>query len=269
MRDDHRHPENPVSMSVKSNHDDAGQAVPHPDNAVVMIADRDRAAAESLRSLVTQAGFHPLLAPDSQTARAHLLSKPISAILLDFHLQQHHRVIERCNLLTHSHPPVILLIQAEQAAQLLDSPLLYAAHDFVSRPFLPQDLLTRLRQVIWRPRLRAAPENRGNSSVVQRNIRLNLEQRQVIIGVERVGLTPNECQLLKVLLRKKGEIVGKDELVQAVWSGRFYNDENVLRVTIRRLRTKIEPNPSQPMLVETVYGKGYRLSSQVPKPPLQ
>jgi two-component system response regulator RegX3 len=269
MRDDQRHLENLFSTSVKPTRRDAGYTIPHPDNAVVMIADRNSVAAEALGSLLTQAGFQPLLAPDSQTIHAQLRNKPISAILLDFHLQQNHRVIERCDLLTRSHPPVILLIPAEQAAQLSESPLLYAAHDFVSKPFLPQDLLTRLRRAIWHPRLRATSENRGNSSVIPRNIRLNVEQRQVIIGVERVALTPNECQLLKVLLRKTGEIVGKDELVQAVWSGRFYNDENVLRVTIRRLRTKIEPNPSQPMLVETVYGKGYRLSSEVPKPPLQ
>ncbi len=269
MRDHYHQPANPATTSVRPSHRHAGQAGTRPDNAAVMIVDRDEAVAESLRWLLKQAGFHPLLATDRQTAHAQIRSKPISAILLDFHLQQHYEVIERCDLLTGGHPPVLLLVPAEQAVQLLNSPLLYATHDFVSKPFLPQDLLTRLRQVIWRPRLRATPENHANNGAALRDIQLNLEQRHVVIGVERVALTPNECQLLKVLLRKTGEIVGKDELVQAVWSGRFYNDENVLRVTIRRLRTKIELNPSQPLLVETVYGKGYRLSSQVRKPTLQ
>ena len=269
MRVHYRQPTNPASPPVRPSHPHEGQARSRPDNAVVMIVDRDKAAAESLRRLLKQAGFHPLLATDRQTAHAQIRSKPISAILLDFHLQQHCKVIERCDLLTGRHPPILLLVPTEQAVQLLNSPLLHAAHDFVSKPFLPQDLLTRLRQVIWHPRLRATSENHANNGAALRDIRLNLEQRQVIIGVERVTLTPNECQLLKVLLRKTGEIVGKDELVQAVWSGRFYNDENVLRVTVRRLRTKIELNPSQPILVETVYGKGYRLSSQVAKPTLQ
>ena len=150
--------------------------------------------------------------------------------------------------------PVIALTENCVTSRHLEF-LIDEADDYLSKPFSSNELLVRVELLLrnqqntyWRQNIISAGD-------------LTLDKVSNSLTIEKsvINLTPNECQLLSYLMHKPGQTVRKDEIIRAVWENRFYNDSNALRVTIRRLRYKIERNPSKPGYLLTVYGVGYKL----------
>ena len=134
------------------------------------------------------------------------------------------------------------------------------ADDYMVKPFLPRELILRVGAVLRRcyPAERAD----GEGSVRLAACALDFDRAEVVRGVDRIPLTATEFKLLRALCRNAGKIVTIDLLCEAVWGDNPYGYENSLMAHIRRIREKIEANPSKPVSLITVKGLGYKLITE-------
>ncbi|MFR8011799.1 MAG: response regulator transcription factor [Clostridia bacterium] len=134
------------------------------------------------------------------------------------------------------------------------------ADDYIVKPFLPRELILRVGAVLRRcyPAERAD----GEGSVRLAACALDFDRAEVVRGGERIPLTATEFKLLRALCRNAGKIVTIDLLCEAVWGDNPYGYENSLMAHIRRIREKIEANPSKPVSLITVKGLGYKLITE-------
>ena len=127
------------------------------------------------------------------------------------------------------------------------------ADDYIVKPFLPKELYLRIMAILRRC-------YKGENPLVQlKNSQIDFSRAQVIKGKEYIPLTAKEHELLSVLYRNAGRIVTIDALCEAVWGDNPFGYENSLMAHIRRIREKIEKNPSQPVSLVTIKGLGYKL----------
>lgn len=130
------------------------------------------------------------------------------------------------------------------------------ANDYITKPFGAGELLARIR-VAMRSRRMESVE--ATSLILLGELRIDLDNRLVTLGTEELHLTPTEHKLLVVLARRVGRVVSHRELLREVWGPESTEQIEYLRVYMRQLRYKIEPEPSQPRYLVTIPGLGYRL----------
>ena len=150
--------------------------------------------------------------------------------------------------------PIIVLSARDREAEKIAA-LDLGANDYVEKPFGVGELLARLRAC-----LRQAPDRAVTSEPLEiGDVRIDLEQRRVTRGDAHVRLTPKEFDVLAVLVRKAGKVIGHRDLLTAVWGAAHATDTQYLRVVVGQLRQKLEIDPANPGLIETEPGVGYRL----------
>ena len=148
-------------------------------------------------------------------------------------------------------PVLFLTARGEEEDKFLGLGL--GADDYIVKPFLPRELILRIGVILRRCYKEEQPVVRLSGCTV------DFERAQVIKGEEKLPLTAKEFALLSALYRNSGKIVTIDMLCQAVWGDNPYGYENSLMAHIRRIREKIEENPSKPVSLITVKGLGYKL----------
>jgi DNA-binding response OmpR family regulator len=132
------------------------------------------------------------------------------------------------------------------------------ADDYVTKPFSPREVLGRVKAILRRSKKGVEPEE--GETLLFGDLSINFITYEVQKEGQRVDLTPTEFQILKLLCQHPGRVFSRDELVDRVIGADFYGDVRTIDVHIRHLRAKIESNPSDPKLIETVRGVGYKFS---------
>ena len=129
------------------------------------------------------------------------------------------------------------------------------ADDYVVKPFSAQELLARVEAVLRRARLVERPQ--GSTFLALGDLHMDFATRQVIVKGREVRLSPTEYRLLQYLVANVGKTVTQDELLEKVWGASYQGEHEVLRVTMWRLRQKVEDDPQHPRVIATVPGVGY------------
>lgn len=218
----------------------------------ILICDDDKDIVSALDIYLTSEGYRTIKAYNGREAIRAVEQNEIHLILMDIMMPELDGIRATAKLREDSNVPIILLTaKSEDSDKILG--LNIGADDYITKPFLPQELLLRLRSVLRRV-YREAPDaaRLGDAEIdwgkglVRRN------------GAE-TALTAKEFALLKKLWEARGNIVTMDALCDALWEGPLVGYENTLMVHIRRLRGKIEADPSHPQHLLTVRGLGYRL----------
>ncbi|MGI2293706.1 response regulator transcription factor [Paenibacillus sp. GXUN7292] len=151
--------------------------------------------------------------------------------------------------------PVILLT-AKDSVEDKVSGLDYGANDYITKPFQIEELLARIRAAL-RLRAAAVPADSDMEEWLQAaDLKVNEKTREVIRGGEAIELTPREFDLLVYLLKNKRQVLGREQILEAVWGYDYYGETNVVDVYIRYIRKKIDSG-KQPELIQTVRGVGY------------
>ena len=222
----------------------------------ILIVDDEIALQRMVGEILAQAGYETDSALSCAQALDRLGAAPPDAVLLDVTLPDGDGFSLFGKLRESRDVPVLFLSARDEDADRLRG-LGLGADDYITKPFLPQELLLRLRAVLRRvyPREEGTVRLGGaeilwGKSLVRRN-------------GETVSLTAKEFALLKKLWDVQGNIVTIDTLCQTLWDGPLVGYENTLMVHIRRLREKIEEDPSHPRYLLTVRGLGYRLAREV------
>lgn len=221
----------------------------------ILIVDDEPALQSMVRELLTQAGYETDAALSCAQARERFGSTAPDAVLLDVMLPDGDGFSLLGQLRKMRDVPVLFLsAQDEDEARLRGLGL--GADDYITKPFLPQELLLRLRAVLRRV-YREEP-----STARLGETEIDWGKGTVRRGGEEVSLTAKEFALLKKLWEARGNIVTIDALCSALWDGPLVGYENTLMVHIRRLREKVEEDPSHPKFLLTVRGLGYRLKRE-------
>lgn len=130
----------------------------------------------------------------------------------------------------------------------------FGADDYMVKPFNPLELIARIKAILRR----TANLKNTKQMIDDLNLRLDLAANKFFKNDGEIELTPTEFALLKTLMENPGRALKRDEMLDAVWGEDYFGDTKTLDVHIRRLREKIEDNPSQPEYIKTVWGYGYR-----------
>ena len=207
-----------------------------------------------LRVGLTTQGYTPIEATNGKTALERMADSAPDLVILDLGLPdiQGHELLRRLrdenNLV-----PVIILSSRTDEAGIVDA-LELGADDYVTKPFGVNELLARIRVAI-RHRL----QQQGEKPVFHTGeLSVDLVRRIVKVGDEEKKLSPKEYDILRVMVQHAGKVLTHNYLLKQVWGDAY--DVQYLRVYVRQLRQKIEPNPEQPRYIKTETGVGYRLS---------
>lgn len=132
------------------------------------------------------------------------------------------------------------------------------ADDYMVKPFNPCELIARINTILRRTN---AGRAQVSSSIPFKNLLMDLDSQKFFKNETEIELTPTEFAVLKIFMVNPGKALSRNELLNSVWGRNYFGDLKTLDVYIRRLREKIEDNPSQPKFIETVWGYGYRWQS--------
>lgn len=227
------------------------------DRPRVLIVDDDTNVSEVVGRYLEREGCRVEALTDGQAALDRALSEPPDLVVLDLMLPGMDG-LEVCRRLRALAPvPVIMLTaKGDEADRVVGLEL--GADDYVSKPFSPRELTARVKAVLRRargPLAGALPP--GPSRLVDADLLVDVAARQTRLGEDLVALTSRELELLVFLMRHPQRAFRREELLQEVW-GYSLGDTSTVTVHVRRLREKIEPDPTHPRRIGTVWGIGYR-----------
>lgn len=232
-------------------------------SARILVVDDDETVREIVARYLEREGYAVEAVGNGKVALERALAEPPDLVLLDLMLPGMDG-LEVCRRLRALAPvPVIMLTARGQESDRVIG-LELGADDYVSKPFSPKELVARVRAVLRRATGPLAPAPAGAPLVFEdAGLVVDVAARKASLDGAPVGLTAREFELLVYLLRHPRQAFRREDLLQHVWGTR-YGDTSTVTVHIRRLREKIEPDPSHPQRIATVWGIGYRWEGLAP-----
>jgi len=217
----------------------------------ILVVDDDGALAEMITIMLRSEGFEPHQAMSGPDAIEAVISVQPDLVLLDVMLPGMDG-IDVCAKIRETSGVPIIMLTAKADTQDVVKGLESGADDYVVKPFNPKELVARIRT-----RLRPSQETQATEITIG-GIVIDVPGHEVRRGEERILLTPLEFQLLLTLALKPQQVFTREMLLEQVWGYHYKADTRLVNVHVQRLRAKIEPDPDQPIIVETVRGVGYR-----------
>lgn len=226
----------------------------------ILIVDDEKELRIMIEKILRQEGFQRIYTVSNcEQARKQLIAQNPNVFLLDVMLPDGDGFSLMKEIRENSMAPVVFLsARDEDENRLLGLGL--GADDYITKPFLPRELLLRLCAVLKRTYFPVAMQKREKELLVLGNTTVNFDSGVVVTKDGEHLLTAKEYALLNKLYENRGNIVTIDALCQAAWDDNIFGYENTLMVHIRRLRAKIEKDPSHPEYLLTVRGLGYKLA---------
>ena len=228
----------------------------------VLIAEDEAAIREIIAITLKRAGYEVTEAVDGEQALA-LYSEhgdEFDVVLLDI-MMPNVDGLEVCKRLRSVSTTVgIIMLTAKTQEMDKVSGLLMGADDYITKPFSPSELMARVDSVYRRVAMNSAskPESLRSDKLVIEPFELNLRNRTLFKNNEQIELTQVEFQIIEYFFSNPGKALSRNDILRQVWGESYYGDEKVVDVNIRRLRMKIEDEPSLPKHLVTVWGLGYK-----------
>jgi len=221
----------------------------------ILIVDDEPDLVELISYNLKKEGFDVSSAPDGDTALARIKKHDFDFLILDLMLPGIHG-IELCRILrnnpeTRNIPVIMLTAKGEEIDRIIG--LEIGADDYMTKPFSPRELIARIRAVLRRAGERVA----DNRTISVGDLLIDKETYSVSKKNLPITLSSTEFKLLLYLSERRGKIFSRDQLLDAVWKDEAYVEPRTVDVHIRRLRTQIEDDPSDPQYVKTRRGIGY------------
>ncbi len=220
----------------------------------VLVVDDEKLIVKGLRFSLEQDGMEVDCAYDGEAALEYARSKEYDMILLDVMLPKMNG-FEVCQQIREfSNVPVVMLTaKGDDMDKILG--LEYGADDYITKPFNILEIKARIKAIMRRT---GRPEKGQRGKIVEASeLRMDLESRRLFISGKEINLTAKEFDLLELMALNPGKVYGRESLLNTVWGYEYPGDVRTVDVHIRRLREKIETNPSEPKYVHTKWGVGY------------
>lgn len=222
--------------------------------ARVLIVDDEKLIVKGIRFSLEKDDYEVDTAYDGGEALEKAKENAYDVILLDLMLPVMNGMDVCRQIREFSDVPIIMLTaKGEDMDKILG--LEYGADDYITKPFNILEVKARIKAILRRTR--AAKKNVEENVIVNGDVRLDKDNRRVQICGREINLTGKEFELLEFLVANPGKVYGRAKLLQLIWGKDYPGDERTVDVHVRRLREKIEPNPSEPRYVQTKWGVGY------------
>ena len=223
----------------------------------VLICDDQPDIVNALKIYLTPEGYRILTAASGAEALEIAKKEEIHLILLDVMMPQMDGITATAKIREFSNVPIILLTaKSETEDKVLG--LNMGADDYITKPFVPVEVLARVRSQLRRY-ARLGSHTPTAHSLTIGGITLDDQAKTVTVDGEAVSLTPTEFAILHLLMRNPGKVYSTKALYEAVWNETALGSEGAVAVHIRHLREKIEINPSEPRYIKVVWGQGYKM----------
>ena len=223
----------------------------------VLICDDQPDIVNALKIYLSAEGYGIFTASNGQQAVDTVKKENIHLILLDVMMPVMDGIIATSQIRDFSNVPIILLTAKSETEDLVLG-LNVGADDYITKPFVPVEVLARVRSQLRRyAKLGSHSENADELTVGA--VTLNDVAKTVTVDGEPVALTPIEYNILRFLMQSPGKVYSTKALYEAVWQEAAFGSEGAVAVHIRHLREKIEIDPSNPRYLKVVWGQGYKM----------
>jgi two-component system response regulator RegX3 len=225
----------------------------------ILIVEDETSFSEALAFLLGKEGFETVVAENGRQALEIYANEGADLILLDLMIPEVSGVEVCRTIRTTSQVPIIMLTAKDAEIDKVVG-LELGADDYVTKPYSSRELIARIKAVLRRGINEDALVHDEDVMEVG-PVRLNIGKHQVSVKGSPVALPLKEFELLEFLMRNAGRVLTRSQLIDRVWGGDYYGDTKTLDVHIKRLRAKIEEDPANPVLIQTIRGLGYKLES--------
>ena len=224
----------------------------------ILVVDDEEPITEILRFQLEKAGYQVSVAEDGDQAVRFVEQSSVDLVLLDLMLPKKDG-FEVCKEIRQFSTVPIIMLTARDAELDKVLGLELGADDYVTKPFSSRELLARVKANLRRLALPLADlsETERSEQVVSGDLVIDLQMVQVYRKGEEIPLTHREFELLHYMTKHPGVVYSREQLLQDVWGYDYFGDERTVDVTIRRLREKLEEDPSNPVYILTRRGAGY------------
>jgi two-component system response regulator RegX3 len=226
----------------------------------ILIVEDETSFSEAIAFLLGKEGFESEIAENGRVALELFKKNHYDLILLDLMIPEVSG-IDVCRAIRTTSPVPIIMLTAKDSEVDKVVGLELGADDYVTKPYSSRELVARIKAVMRR----GVPDESGvdsNSSIqAAGRIRMDIERHQVTVNEILINLPLKEFELLEFLMRNSGRVLTRGQLIDRVWGGDYYGDTKTLDVHIKRLRSKIEDDPANPLLIQTIRGLGYKFEA--------
>jgi two-component system response regulator RegX3 len=223
----------------------------------VLVIEDEESFRDALKFMLSREGFDVILAPNGAEGMKLFDSMNPDLVLLDLMLPEVSGTDVCKYIRTKSNTPVIMLTAKDTEIDKVVG-LELGADDYVTKPFSTRELLARIKAVLRRG---GEMENDFVGAVEVGPIRMDVERHVLSVNGESVAMPLKEFELLEFLMRNSGRVLTRGQLMDRVWGSNYVGDGKTLDVHIKRIRSKIEPDPANPVYLTTVRGLGYRFEA--------
>ncbi|MEC0229782.1 response regulator transcription factor [Paenibacillus alba] len=224
----------------------------------ILLVDDEKEIVDLLEIYLKNEGFTLLKASNGVEALELLKTNHVDLIILDV-MMPHMDGIEACmKIREEKHMPIIMLSAKSQEMDKITG-LSIGADDYVAKPFSPLEIMARVKSQLRRYRQLNASTIKNENEIVIDDLVINMATHKVSIDQVDARLTPREFAILQVLARNRGIVLSMEKIYETVWNEPFWESNNTVMVHIRKIREKIEKEPSSPQYIKTVWGIGYTI----------
>lgn len=223
----------------------------------VLVVEDEESFREGLNYMLTREGFDVVLASDGAQGMQAFDTQNPDIVILDWMLPEASGIEVCKHIRTKSAVPIIMLTAKDTEVDKVVG-LELGADDYVTKPFSTAELLARVRAVLRR----GGEIEQVNTTVLERGpIRIDVDRHTISVNGTPVSMPLKEFELLELLIRNAGRVLTRGQLMDRVWGSNYHGDGKTLDVHIKRIRSKIEPDPANPTYLTTVRGLGYRFEA--------
>jgi len=222
----------------------------------ILIVEDESSFSEALEFLISKEGLSVLTAATGTEALKKFEQGGIDLILLDLMIPEISGTEVCRQIRAKSKVPIIMLTAKDSEVDKVVG-LEIGADDYVTKPYSARELVARINAVLRRNGNEIAAGESGLLTV--QGIRLDIDRHQVSVNGLPVSLPLKEFELLEFLMRNAGKVLTRIQLIDRVWGSDYVGDTKTLDVHIKRIRAKIEVDPANPKIIQTVRGLGYKM----------
>ena len=224
----------------------------------ILVVEDESTLRNTVRAYLEEEGYTVQTANDGRIALHAFRSFQPDLVVLDIMLPELDGLEVLRQIRQTSDAFVIMLTaKADETDKVVG--LTLGADDYVTKPFSPRELVARIKSALRR----LGGTSDKKMELVSRQLRLDNDARLAWKNDQPLDLTPIEFDLLHILMKHHGRVLSREQLIEQVWGYDYYGDDRVVDVHIGRLRKKLENDPTQPALIATVWGTGYRFEDRM------
>ena len=227
----------------------------------ILICDDQPDIVNALKIYLAPEGYHLFEAYTGEQAVEMVRKGDFHLILLDIMMPRMDGITATAKIRAFSNVPIILLTaKSETEDKVLG--LNVGADDYITKPFVPVEVLARVRSQLRRYALLGSRPDQQLDTLTIGGVTLDDRTKSVTVDGEQVALTPTEYAILHLLMSNPGQVFSTKALYESVWQEAALGSEGAVAVHIRHLREKIEINPSEPRYLKVVWGQGYKMEGE-------